>query len=64
MDVILQVLDGGALAGERPFHQIADGNHSNNLVGLEHGQVTDAFLGHEAQTFFDWLTRMRDGQIR
>ena len=63
MDIALKVRDGGALAGDHPLDQIADRDDTDNFVAIDHGQMSNAFVGHEMQAFFDRLTPMRDGQI-
>jgi hypothetical protein len=55
--------DGGALGGDDPFDEVADGNEADEFVVVEDGQVPDAFVRHEAQTFIDAFLRMRDLQI-
>src|SRR5205823_12274424 len=62
-DVILEMRYGRALAGDDPFYQIADRDHADDLILIQHRQMANAFVSHKTETFFDRLTRMGDSQI-
>src|SRR5579863_3277422 len=46
------------LLGEDPVHQVADGNHPDDPVAFDHGEMADASIGHNAHALLD---RMRWG---
>src|SRR5947207_2791826 len=62
--VAFQMRNGRALAGDHMFDQIADGNNPDHFTVLDHGEVTNVFLRHQAQTFVDAFTRLRGRNVR
>ena len=63
VDVIFQVCNCGLLAGNDVLDEIPDRDHAYYLIAFDHGQMANAFVGHQAQTFFDRFTRMSHGNI-
>jgi hypothetical protein len=46
VDVTFQMGNGGLLAGNHMFHQVADRDHSDHLVTINHRQVTNVLVRH------------------
>ena len=46
------------------FDQIADGNNPDHFTVLDHREVTNVFLGHQAQTFINAFSGLRCRNVR
>ncbi len=46
VDVAFEMSDGGLLAGDHMFHQVADGDHAHDLVSIEDRQVANMLIRH------------------
>src|SRR5579859_555154 len=57
VDITFQLLDDEFLLGKHFLHDIADGNHADHLLVLQHRQVADAFVRHQAHAVLYGLLR-------
>src|SRR5262249_43929130 len=54
-DVILELLDLELLFGDDGLNDIPDRNHTDEFLVVQHGQVSDALVGHQRHALFDRL---------
>ena len=54
-DVLFEGLDGLFLAGDDPLDQVADGDDAEDAVALEHGEMAEVVLGHQAHALVHGL---------
>ncbi|SPE50674.1 hypothetical protein SBV1_120015 [Verrucomicrobia bacterium] len=52
-DIGLQLVNRGALSGNGPIDEIANGNEADNAVVIKNGQMANPMSGHQPHAFFD-----------
>jgi hypothetical protein len=52
-DVGLQLVDGATLGRNDPIDEVADGDHAQEAIGFEHGQMPNPVVGHDPHAIFD-----------
>lgn len=58
--VLLETLNGMSLLLDDIPDHISDGNHTNNVITFNNGQMPDKFVGHELHAILDGCVK-RDG---